>query len=288
MNPKNKEIKLTGAEALQIIASLDQFVQSVDKIRAYHADPRKNKTQEEQQKALATYISEQKVGAEFALLHGLLCAKLDLSLGEDGLDDVARACQANTYWSPKKPATTQNPTFDTWYDAHLIELKTAIINEFDYLYHFLQKKKQQLYGFALILDADCLTAYAAVSTQQSLKKLHKNCEWVAEEWCYVSDEEEIVYGLSTFIDTLIDFYDAQIVPLFQEGFDYEPIQQKNLTLFTKAMKEAKGELVNKYGSEVEAMAFFLTIPGEPEVTYNSALAINDPNIQKVKELLASI
>ncbi|WP_158963222.1 hypothetical protein [Myroides fluvii] len=67
MNPKNKEIRLTGAEALQIIASLDQFVQSVDKIRAYHADPRKNKTQEEQQKALATYISEPEVTYNSAL-----------------------------------------------------------------------------------------------------------------------------------------------------------------------------------------------------------------------------
>lgn len=45
MNPKNKEIRLTGAEALRSIAALDQFIQSVDKIRAYHADPRKNKTQ---------------------------------------------------------------------------------------------------------------------------------------------------------------------------------------------------------------------------------------------------
>lgn len=288
MNPKNEEIKLTGAEVLQMIATLDQFVRSIEKIKAYHADPRKNKTQEQQQQALATYISEQKVGAEFALLHGLLCAKLDLSLGEDGLNDVERACQAHTYWSPKKQTVVQNPVLDAWYDVHWVDLKTAIINEFDYLYHFLQKKKQQLYGFALILDADCLTAYAAVSTEQSLKKLHKNCEWDAEEWCYVSDEEEIVYGLSTFIDTLIDFYDAQIVPLFQEGFDYEPIQQKNVALFTKAMKEAKGELVNKYGSEVEAMAFYLTIPGEPKVTYNSALAINNPNTQKVKELLDSM
>ncbi|MBB1140740.1 DUF4303 domain-containing protein [Myroides sp. WP-1] len=288
MNPKNKEIKLTGTEALKIIASLDQFVRSLDKIRTYHSDPRKDKTQEEQHRAIATYISEQKVGAELALLQGLLSAKMDLSLGEDGLDDVARACQANTYWSPKKQATTQNPAFDAWYDAHLIDLKTAIINEFEYLYHFLQKKKQQVYGFALILDSDCLTAYAAVSTQQSLKKLHKNCEWIAEEWCYVSDEEDVVYGLSNFADTLIDFYDAQIVPLFQKGFDYEPIQQKNLALFTEAMKEAKSALVDKYGGEVEAMAFFLTIPGEPKVTHNSALAINNPNTKKVKELLEFI
>ncbi|KUF41338.1 hypothetical protein AS361_11625 [Myroides marinus] len=285
MNPNNKEIKLTGDETLKIIASLDQFVRSVDRIKTYYSDPRKNKTQEEEYKAIASYICEQKIGEELALLHGLLCTKLDLSLGEDGLDDVSRVCKANTYWSSKEQETNQNPIFDTWYDTHLIDLKTAVINEFDYLYHSFKKKKEQVYGLSIILDNDCLTGYTAVSTKQSLKTIHQNYEWVAEEWCYVSDEDDIVYGLSNFIDVLIDFYDTQIVPLFKKGFDYELIKQKNLNLFMKAMKEAKCELVDKYGSEVEAMAFFLTIPGEPKVTYNSALTINNSNTQKLKELL---
>jgi len=41
----------------------------------------------------------------------------------------------------------------------------------------MQKKKQHLYAFTLILDSDCTTAYSAVPTIESLKKLHKNKDW---------------------------------------------------------------------------------------------------------------
>ncbi|MDR2236756.1 MAG: hypothetical protein LBE92_11590 [Chryseobacterium sp.] len=51
---------------------------------------------------------------------------------------------------------------------------------------------------------------------------------------------------------------------------------------------AKKQLVKKYGSEVDEMVFYISIPGDPMVEKNSALTINRKNNKKVKELLESL
>ena len=288
MIEKNKNIHLDGNEALEIIKKLDQYVVSLDKIKSYHADPRNEKTAEEENHVLANYIIERKLGPELAYIRGVLSSKFDLSLGEDDMDDVERYCDTNTYWSPKKKINPKSDAIDNWYKEQVPVLKTAIINEFDYLYHYLQKKKQDIYGYSLILDDDCLTAYGMASTIQSLKKIHKNCEWSAEEWCLGVNDKDVLFGMDAFTKIVIDFYDAHIVPQFKKGFDYEPIRAQNLALFMEGMKLAKENLVEKYGTEIHEMAFFLTIPGEPNVTKDSVLYINLQNSKKVQELLEDL
>ncbi|MGU3375005.1 DUF4303 domain-containing protein [Chryseobacterium sp. M5A1_1a] len=286
MGKNNNNIKLSEGEAIKIIVDLDQIVVSLDKIKSHFAE--KNDIQKHD-KALSDYIVNEKVNQTLAHVRALLSSKFQLKVGEDAMDDLERACSTNQYWSPENGGTIElSSTLENWHKENLLALTYSLINDFNFLYKLLTQKKQKIYAFALILDDDCITAYSAVSTIESLKKIHKNKEWDAPEWCWVVEEDGVKDGLNNFIEQLLNHYWGDIVPLFQQGFDYAPERQKNLQLFTDAMCIAKQELIKKYGNEVEKMAFYISIPGEPTVEKSSAIAINSKDNAKVKELLESL
>ncbi|MCT3675191.1 DUF4303 domain-containing protein [Elizabethkingia anophelis] len=286
MSKSNSKIKLSEEEALKIIVDLDQIVVSLDKIKSHFAE---DSDFQKHDKTLSDYIINEKVNQTLAQIRGLISSKFSLSVGEDDMDDLERACSTNRYWTPENnemDAVSVNPK--NWHERNLPVLSSLIVNEFVFFHQLFSKKEQNMYAFALILDDDCLTAYSAVSTTESLKKIHKNKEWDAPEWCFCVSQGAVKEGVDTFTRLLLDRYRKDIVPLFQQGFDYAPERQKNLQLFTDAMRIAKQELVKKYGNVVEEMAFYISIPGEPIVEKNTALAINSEGNTKVKELLDSL
>ena len=286
MSKSNNKIKLSEEEAVKIIVDLDQIVVSLDKIKSHFAE---DSNFQKHDKTLSDYIINEKVNQTLAQIRGLLSSKFSLSVGEDDMDDLERACSTNRYWTPENnemDTVSVNP--ENWHETNLPVLSSSIVNEFDFFHQLFSKKEQKMYAFALILDNDCLTAYAAVSTTESLKKIHKNKEWDAPEWCLCVSQGAVKEGVDTFTKLLLDRYRKDIVPLFQQGFDYARERQKNLQLFTDALRIAKQELVKKYGNVVEEMAFYISIPGEPIVEKNTALAINNEGNTKVKELLDSL
>ncbi|KUG12173.1 hypothetical protein BEI02_17695 [Elizabethkingia sp. HvH-WGS333] len=286
MSKSNNKIKLSEEEAVKIIVDLDQIVVSLDKIKSHFAE---DSNFQKHDKTLSDYIINQKVNQTLAQIRGLLSSKFSLSVGEDDMDDLERACSTNRYWTPENnemDAVSVNPK--NWHERNLPVLSSSIVNEFVFFHQLFSKKEQNMYAFALILDDDCLTAYSAVSTTESLKKIHKNKEWDAPEWCFCVSQGAVKEGVDTFTRLLLDRYRKDIVPLFQQGFDYASERQKNLQLFTDALRIAKQELVKKYGNEVEEMAFYISIPGEPIVEKNTALTINSEGNTKVKELLDSL
>ncbi|MGJ1390314.1 DUF4303 domain-containing protein [Sphingobacterium spiritivorum] len=286
MSKSNNKIELSEEEAVKIIVDLDQIVVSLDKIKSHFAE---DSDFQKHDKTLSDYIINEQVNQTLAQIRGLLSSKFSLSVGEDDMDDLERACSTNRYWTPENnemDAVSVNPK--NWHERNLPVLSSLIVNEFVFFHQLFSKKEQNMYAFALILDDDCLTAYSAVSTTESLKKIHKNKEWDAPEWCFCVSQGAVKEGVDTFTRLLLDRYRKDIVPLFQQGFDYAPERQKNLQLFTDAMRIAKQELIKKYGKEVEEMAFYISIPGEPIVEKNSALAINNEGNTKVKELLDSL
>lgn len=284
MKAKNQEIKLSAFEAIEAFKKLDEIVVSLDKIKSYFAE---NPDDEAHNKTLSDYIIENKVSHNLADIRGLLSAKFDLTVDEDDMDDLERACQNTTYWSPKKPAIALPVDIENWPNTQIPFLKTCMIHDFENVYKYLKKKKETMYAFAYLLDDDCLVPYSVASTFESLNKFHKDKEWEASEWGYGTDDD-VKDGINSFIHRFIDHYDEHIAPLFQKGFDYEPIRNINLQMFTDSMRLAKIDLVNKYGSEIEEMAFYLTIPGEPLIEKNSALSINEAGNKKVKELIDSL
>ncbi|AQX51588.1 DUF4303 domain-containing protein [Elizabethkingia anophelis] len=286
MSKSNNKIKLSEEEALKIIVDLDQIVVSLDKIKSHFAE---DNNFQKHDKTLSDYIINEQVNQTLAQIRGLLSSKFSLSVGEDDMDDLERACSTNRYWTPENnemDAVSVNPK--NWHERNLPVLSSLIVNEFDFFHQLFSKKGQNMYAFALILDDDCLTAYSAVSTTESLKKIHKNKEWDAPEWCLCVSQGAVKEGVDTFTKLLLERYRKDIVPLFQQGFDYASERQKNLQLFTDALRIAKQELVKKYGNVVEEMAFYISIPGEPIVEKNTALAINNEGNTKVKELLDSL
>ncbi|MDR2231088.1 MAG: DUF4303 domain-containing protein [Flavobacteriaceae bacterium] len=286
MSKSNNKIKLSEEEAVKIIVDLDQIVVSLDKIKSHFAE---DSNFQKHDKTLSDYIINEKVNQTLAQIRGLLSSKFSLSVGEDDMDDLERACSTNRYWTPENnemDAVSVNPK--NWHERNLPVLSSSIVNEFVFFHQLFSKKEQNMYAFALILDDDCLTAYSAVSTTESLKKIHKNKEWDAPEWCLCVSQGAVKEGVDTFTRLLLDRYRKDIVPLFQQGFDYASERQKNLQLFTDALRIAKQELVKKYGNEVEEMAFYISIPGEPIVEKNTALAINSEGNTNVKELLDSL
>ncbi|MDV2446149.1 hypothetical protein CMU93_01370 [Elizabethkingia anophelis] len=286
MSKSNNKIKLSEEEALKIIVDLDQIVVSLDKIKSHFAE---DNNFQKHDKTLSDYIINEKVNQTLAQIRGLISSKFSLSIGEDDMDDLERACSTNRYWTPENnemDTVSVNP--ENWHERNLPVLSSSIVNEFVFFHQLFSKKGQNMYAFTLILDDDCLTAYSAVSTTESLKKIHKNKEWDAPEWCLCVSQGAVKEGVDTFTKLLLDRYRKDIVPLFQQGFDYASERQKNLQLFTDALRIAKQELVKKYGNVVEEMAFYISIPGEPIVEKNTALAINNEGNTKVKELLDSL
>ncbi|AVF49095.1 MULTISPECIES: DUF4303 domain-containing protein [Elizabethkingia] len=286
MSKSNNKIELSEEEAVKIIVDLDQIVVSLDKIKSHFAE---DSDFQKHDKTLSDYIINEKVNQTLAQIRGLISSKFSLSVGEDDMDDLERACSTNRYWTPENnemDTVSVNP--ENWHETNLPVLSSSIVNEFDFFHQLFSKKEQNMYAFALILDDDCLTAYSAVSTTESLKKIHKNKEWDAPEWCLCVSQGAVKEGVDTFTRLLLDRYRKDIVPLFQQGFDYASERQKNLQLFTDALRIAKQELVKKYGNLVEEMAFYISIPGEPIVEKNTALAINSEGNTKVKELLDSL
>ena len=83
-----------------------------------------------------------------------------------------------------------------------------------------------MYAFALILDDDCLTAYSAVSTTESLKKIHKNKEWDAPEWCLCVSQGAVKEGVDTFTKLLLDATERILCRYFNRDLTMRPNDKK--------------------------------------------------------------
>ena len=110
-----------------------------------------------------------------------------------------------------------------------------------------------MYAFALILDDDCLTAYSAVSTTESLKKIHKIKNGM------LLNGVSVLAGRCKrrcrhFYQTAFGCYRKDIVPLFQQGFDYASERQKSAVIY-RCSAHCQTGTGEKYGNVVEEMAF---------------------------------
>lgn len=164
----------------------------------------------------------------------------------------------------------------SWHDNNLQLLRNSIVNEVLYLNNWVQGKNDKIYAVSVILDDDALTGYIAVSTDKSLENIHKEIKWDAQQWTYTLTNDDISDGIDVFNKLAINRYRNEIIPKFKEGFSYDTELSNNIKMFTIALKMAKLNLANKI-SNFNNVAFFLTIPGEPKISIDSAIAINESN-----------
>lgn len=163
-----------------------------------------------------------------------------------------------------------------WHDNNIELLSNSIVNEVQYLNGWVKGKNDKLYGVSVILDDDALTGYIAVSTDKSLENIHKKIKWDAQQWTYTLTNNDISDGIDVFNKLAIERYRNEIIPKFKEGFDYSIELSNNIKMFILALKKAKLNLIHK-DYTFNDVIFFLTIPGEPKISIDSANDINESN-----------
>ena len=94
MIEKNKEIKLTGSEALKILREINLILISLHDMGAYYMD----KDTLEYEKETTRFVDEWKVTSRLAQVRRILSEKFDNTLGDDDMDELERAMGGLKYW----------------------------------------------------------------------------------------------------------------------------------------------------------------------------------------------
>lgn len=166
---------------------------------------------------------------------------------------------------------------EKWYQNHLDELTLKIIKEFQYL--FENFKNQTIYAVAINADNNCVTSYTAISTLESLKKQHNKRKWLPRKWIFtIADGIYADDYLDEFTKKILNFYGDNILPKIQAGSIREQEIENNINFYIQAIKKAKLELINKFGSQVNDIVFVLTVDEQPKITLRSVLEVNDSSI----------
>ena len=94
MMEENKEITLTGNEALEILNEINLILMSLHYMGSYYME----KDTGEYEKETTRFIDEWKVTHRLARIRGMLSEKFDNTLGDDDMDDLERAMEKLKYW----------------------------------------------------------------------------------------------------------------------------------------------------------------------------------------------
>ena len=86
MMEKNKEIMLTGNEALEILKEINLILVSLHDMGSYYMD----KDTIEYEKETTRFVDEWKVTSRLAKIRAVLSEKLDNTIGDDDMDDLER------------------------------------------------------------------------------------------------------------------------------------------------------------------------------------------------------
>jgi hypothetical protein len=98
----NKEIKLTGNEALKMLREINVILISLHDMGTYYMD----KETREYEKETTRFVDEWRVTSRLAQVRGILSSKFDNTLGADDMDDIERAMEGLKYW--EKPGDIPN------------------------------------------------------------------------------------------------------------------------------------------------------------------------------------
>ncbi|EOW6745127.1 DUF4303 domain-containing protein [Cronobacter dublinensis] len=164
---------------------------------------------------------------------------------------------------------------DSWHNYQQKVLNLLIQQEFSALHEKYQD--DGIYAVVLVLDDDALSSYMAISTKESLEKIHKGIEWEGYSWVlgFFDDNDDV--GVRSFTTIMMEHYNESILPLLPEGYDFDEERERNINLYISAMKKAKEQLCDTIGNDVNNIVFYITIPGEPEIDHASAIEINEPS-----------
>lgn len=105
LNDNNKQITYRGEKIIEILQEINYILCSLHDMGSYYLE----QDTREYEKETTQFIENSLVCNRLALIRRVLTEQFDLKVGDDGLDDVERACEDIMYWS--KPGDYSNETW---------------------------------------------------------------------------------------------------------------------------------------------------------------------------------
>lgn len=100
MIDKNNSISFSKDEILEIFVDIEYIMVSLAEIGRYYSVPENNDILAYNAET-TKFIDDNGVTTKLANIRKLINSKFDLSLGDDDMDDLERACEDIKYW--KRP-----------------------------------------------------------------------------------------------------------------------------------------------------------------------------------------
>ena len=101
LRPQNEKITYKGEDMLDILKELSFILCSLHDIGSCYADCIDEK-RHEYEKETTDFIDDSRVCERLAHIRSKLTEGFDLTLGDDDMDDIERACCDIRYWSGNK------------------------------------------------------------------------------------------------------------------------------------------------------------------------------------------
>lgn len=102
LNNNNQQITYEGEVIIKALKEINYILCSLHDMGSYYLDH----NIQEYEKETTQFIDNSLVCTRLALIRKVLTEQFDLEEGDDGLDDIERACEHITYWS--KPGDFSN------------------------------------------------------------------------------------------------------------------------------------------------------------------------------------
>ena len=97
LNSNNRKIIYDGEDIVNILKEIEFLLISLHDMGSYYAENISDK-RDEYEKETTAFVDNSLVCSRLAAIRRKLSEKLDLSIGEDDMDDLERACQDISYW----------------------------------------------------------------------------------------------------------------------------------------------------------------------------------------------
>jgi len=99
MADKNKNICFSKYEVLEVFVDIEYIMVSLAEIGRYYSLPENNNILAYNAET-TKFIDDNGITTKLAIIRKLINSKFDLSLGDDDMDDLERACENIEYWKP--------------------------------------------------------------------------------------------------------------------------------------------------------------------------------------------
>ena len=105
LNRNNKKITYNGEDIVNVLKEINYILCSLHDIGSSYADSI-DENRRQYEKETTDFIDNSHICERLAHIRSKLTEGFDLTLGDDDMDDLERACQYINYWS--KPGDSSN------------------------------------------------------------------------------------------------------------------------------------------------------------------------------------